>query len=232
MTPSPEKKVARRSNGLSSVLSNPWAKTSGRKSGRRVRFAPLPGEGEGASAHASDEEEGEYDEEDRTAPRRKAEEGRASSPPPSLPLADLPDETEKFSKHFATVARKKNRFQMRRTPLKQRLLPNASQQVLQSPPVGAMAEAFLEADERVGAHQDKGHERSPSSGMMEEEKMQDENGGQQLDDVSAVLHNLSDFLDSWDVDADLAKARTETGQGQQKTAATVTGVDVGVDVDR
>ena len=225
MTPSPEKKVARRSNGLSSVLSNPWAKTSSRQSGRRVRFAPLPGEEEGTSAHASDDE-GEYGE-GRAGPRRdtrKAEEGRASSPPPSLLLADLPDKTEKFSKHFATVARK-NRFQMRRAPLKQRLLPNASQQVLQSPPVGAMAEAFLEADERVGA-QDNGNERSPSSGL-EEEKIQDENAEQHLDDVSAVLHNLSDFLDSWDVDADLAKARTETGQ-EQKTAATVTGMDVGV----
>jgi hypothetical protein len=69
-----------------------------------------------------------------------------------------------------------------------------------------MASAFIEAEKPA---------EKPAANCDEEEPGSWQGDGdtkdEPVDDVSAVIHNLSDFLDSWDVDDELAKARSSSG---------------------
>ena len=54
---------------------------------------------------------------------------------------------------------------------------------------------------------------------QEEEEEPSQRTETQIDDVSAVLTNLDDYLQSWDVDAELAKASRQSQSAQQTPAA-------------
>ncbi|OIW28001.1 hypothetical protein CONLIGDRAFT_634331 [Coniochaeta ligniaria NRRL 30616] len=143
---------------------------------------------------------------------------RASSPPLELSQSELPAEGTKFSKFFYAQARKGP--QVKRSANYKPLLPSASQQTCGSPEPDAMAEAFIEAD-RTRWEQDGGVDGSDPSeeGEGEEEQIPDaeqmSTQEEETDDVTAVLDNLGDFLTSFDVDAELDKARREEQQRER-----------------
>ncbi|KAK0704756.1 hypothetical protein B0H67DRAFT_359513 [Lasiosphaeris hirsuta] len=134
--------------------------------------------------------------------------------------------------------------------IRKSLLPSASQQVCESPAMEAMAEAFLEADETVARHEEcvvkalgDGGVRE-AMGLDDEEEEEEEditfglglgNGEEPeeepvVDDVTAVLDNLDDFLDRWDVEVELAKAGTKERERQSgvRLGGGLSQMDVGV----
>lgn len=124
-------------------------------------------------------------------------ERRAASPPlPPALLASLPPEVEKFQDHF-DVMTKRGSGDAGRRPFRP-MLPSASQQLLSSPPVDAMAERFQAADAQAApapsVFSSPVEKRLPVIQPLEE-------------DISAVLDNLDDFLEVHDVDAELSAAR-------------------------
>ncbi|KAG8675777.1 hypothetical protein FPOAC2_01854 [Fusarium poae] len=110
---------------LASATKNPWESNS---PGRRVSFAPLPNWRASESSMPT-----------TPCPSLTRRQG---SPPPDAPISELPtSEGEKFQKHFNAVSQ---------GPIirhHQRLLPSESQRTVGSPLPGAMADAFLAADQ-------------------------------------------------------------------------------------
>ncbi|KAJ9138573.1 hypothetical protein NKR19_g7775 [Coniochaeta hoffmannii] len=147
---------------------------------------------------------------------RQAPSRRASSPPLELSQSELPAEGTRFSKFFQMQARKGPQVGRRKNY--KPLLPSASQQICASPGVDAMAEAFIEADWTGGEQDisDDNGDHSEEEGEQaldnERQALEEEETGQEIDDVTAVLDNLGDYLNSFDVDADLEKARREEQQ--------------------
>lgn len=187
------------------------------KSKRRVKFAPLPGEEVGIDSKDSDvyEEVSYFDPiGTKTNSLRVARPtARAASPPPSnVNVADagqLPDHDQKFAKHFEVMSKRKKQPSRR----KPRLLPNDSQQTNGSQKVDAMAEAFIQASQirkqgleltQVSAgdnaqNADLSVEKNSSSMAMD--GLEEQENKEPVDDVSAVLDNIGDFLDNtWGVD--------------------------------
>jgi hypothetical protein len=81
-----------------------------------------------------------------------------------------------------------------------------------------MAEAFIEADRTLREQDD--HIEIDNGDGHQEEAMTMDSGDQdaedeEMDDVTAVVQNLGDFLNSFDVDAELALARREERQRQK-----------------
>ena len=137
-----------------------------------------------------------------------------------------------------------------------RLLPSGSQQVCGSPAVEAMAEAFLRGDaeqeryqgegaedERVGQDKEGDMVEEGDRETREEEEEEMEMDGEErletleeavlgeelpVDEVSAVMENLDDFLGgAWHLDAELARARA--GQEREGGVMGAAGLmDVGV----
>ncbi|KAK0706769.1 hypothetical protein B0T26DRAFT_756228 [Lasiosphaeria miniovina] len=210
---------------VDAAISNPWAMPSTKKRShnrikKHVTWAPLPGE-EGASPRDGDEvsqnslhgaEPPYITTLGNPAPRLP----RAASPPPLIVAAEIPARDEKFAKHFAAMAGRRLRTPIPRTSL----LPSASQQFCASPAVDAMANAFIQADEQAtdgtAAVQGdspllpldlRGNTRMEEDGAQGGDRLvQDGEESDATDDVNAVLENISDFLESWDIDAELAKA--------------------------
>ncbi|KAK3683898.1 hypothetical protein B0T22DRAFT_469128 [Podospora appendiculata] len=221
---------------VDAAISNPWARSSINKKqkkkakkdkNRRVSWAPLPGEETEQASTPTIDPQTTSNVTDSSASGSTPKRARGASPPPlGTPTTSLPARNQKFGKHFAAMASRRVRAG---TPRKStnRLLPSASQQTCDSPAVDAMAEAFLQADEQLAMYQGatgSDHQEGPSSSQIrtgaadaEEETQEgqtDEDGEEtqleSVDDVTEVLDNLSEFLGSWDVDAELAKARAET----------------------
>ncbi|SPO03538.1 uncharacterized protein DNG_06221 [Cephalotrichum gorgonifer] len=176
---------------LAAATENPWQTDSGRK--KRVSWAPLPGEADN----------------DVDSPARTPGLKRAASPPPAAPIPDELEGAQVFKRHFATVKSRTN-------PIRQRLLPSASQLSQRSPETDAMARAFVAASEsplmssaaRAGVEGSKGvlaGERYGDAGGAVGEGM--EGDADEVDDVADVLANLDDFLTSWDDETDLKQAR-------------------------
>ncbi|KAK4451809.1 hypothetical protein QBC34DRAFT_399596 [Podospora aff. communis PSN243] len=226
------------------AASNPWARPSSRskirkrpKKAKRVSWAPLPGEDPTSSSPGA-----EFLVESSFPGNSRP----ASPPPSRLLApGQLPSENEKFGKHFAAaVAKQRQRGGLARrrssgivgTPLARplrrgvSLLPSASQQVCESPAADAMAEAFIQADEETRAYPEgleEARAELASEGveglgdiehLEENEEMSEEEEDTQktVDDVTDVLNNLDDFLDRWDVDAELAKARVESEKKERE----------------
>ncbi|KAI3341236.1 hypothetical protein F4824DRAFT_448110 [Ustulina deusta] len=168
------------------------------KSTRRVLFAPLP-----------------HDQEDDS--NQFSTKLRAASPPPPA-LVNLEEENVdgKYRKHFDVMNR---RISVCGTPTlryHQRLLPSSSQQKPESPSVEAMARAFREADAQRLDHADNVAQGSKAdeeeSGFEEvEERPQSpwQHDTQGTDDVAAVMGNLNQFLDVWDIDTEINRNRAE-----------------------
>ncbi|KAK4208896.1 hypothetical protein QBC37DRAFT_431157 [Rhypophila decipiens] len=177
LTPSPQKPKRSRKRRISAVnngqlpstqalvdaaVSNPWLDPSGQRRSKkrqklRVSWAPLPGEGEESSLVVAEDAsstqspacaefpyEPKLSSSIRLRPRSILRSSRASSPPPSSLDKDLPAEKERFGKHFAAVANRRTAKQKRAKTV---ILPSASQQSVGSPPISAMAERFLAAEE-------------------------------------------------------------------------------------
>lgn len=247
MSPSPVKKRAS-SNGRilrrSSTRSGILFKTPGqRKSDRRVHFAPLPGEQELFTTDpAPDEKDAIYEEEDVSyfdpsgrktgtvrMPRTTI---RRASPPPmeisAVEVGALPDHDQKFAKHFEAMSKRKK--PMRKSL---RLLPSNSQQnTSASQEVGAMAEAFIQASQtRKKGLELAVEKRAEAECRLEnEEKMsvpvamdifEDQENVEPVDDVSAVLDNLDEFLDNtWGIETSTDDRPTDETQSKQEKETT------------
>lgn len=183
---------------LQAALENPWQTSSRPK--KRVSWAPLP-----------DEPDFESQEAEPTSSRSQFS---RASPPPSDPIPDDGETTgAAFKNHFVSVKR-------RTKPLRQCLLPPASQRLQWSPKTDAMAQAFVAA-ETVPQPDFKG-----GSELGEDKENLDQ---EPLDDVDAVLENLGDFLNAWDVDTDLEKSRASLGSATAVGAASGNGLfDMGL----
>ncbi|KAH0421028.1 protamine p1 [Colletotrichum camelliae] len=204
MSPSPERprrrpKRARVSGGhlpstqnlLAATVNNPWDATP--RPAKRVRWAP-------------EVEGGDFpDGSDPVTPLVT----RTASPPPELAVADLPTgEDDQFQKHFQAVSR--------RTKITHRLLPSASQQLLESPGPMAMAEAFVTAD-ALGAKASAAPEALMVAHDVPRASQQPSQlVSQEVDDVDAVLENLNEFIDMCDVQADLERTKEEERQEREK----------------
>ncbi|KAL1881987.1 hypothetical protein VTK73DRAFT_3316 [Phialemonium thermophilum] len=199
------------------ALSNPWKTKS--RARRRVTFAPLPGEDD---THDDKDQTPAADRVgDAEQPTTPVVEGpyrvRVASPPLQISPAELPAVSDRFGKHFATVARKGHQVH-RQGRVGRCLLPSESQQRCSSPAFDAMAEAFLRADQHAasGAGSTKtnmGSEGTPDYNVIDQHnndavaEVEDVAPSNDVDDVTAVLNNLDEFLDSFDVDVELEKAR-------------------------
>ncbi|KAL2107723.1 hypothetical protein VUR80DRAFT_4839 [Thermomyces stellatus] len=187
---------------LAAATENPWQSSS--KPKKRVSWAPLPHEVDG----------------DMCSPAPTPSFRRAS-PPPATPIPDdVVEGAEVFKKHFTTVKR-------RTDPVRQRLLPSASQQSQRSPEPEAMARTFVTAESPLGS--------SPTTNIEGVEQKRDEAGvegeGEKMeeapvDEVDDVLANLGDFLTTWDVETDLERAKAEERAGATATRG-ILGVEVG-----
>lgn len=223
MMPSPSKKRASSDRSILRGLRNTTRGSFGApmspKLKRRVTFAPLPGEEATVLAACGSENGGIYVEEDvsyfdakgnKTASIRiTRSQTRAASPPPSdVPDAsgdELPDHDHKFARHFQAVSRRKKEP----TRKVQRLLPAESQQTNSSQAVDAMAEAFIQASqtrkkscELVESVDDNTRLTQPSlekdANPSIVDAVEQAENIEPVDDVSAVLDNIDDFLDnSW-----------------------------------
>lgn len=249
MTPSPIKKRVS-SNGsiltCSSTRSGILFKTSEpQKPARRVHFAPLPGKEEAfITEPETDDTDGIYDEEDISyfdpsgqktgTVRLPKPTTRVASPPPtemsSVEAGVLPDHDQKFAKHFEAMSKRK-----KPTRKSLRLLPSESQQGT-SPrqEVGAMAEAFIQAsqtrrkglelavEKKAEAEREYGHvEKAFTPVAME--VFEDQENVEPVDDVSAVLDNLDDFLDNtWGIDMGVNdRPADEAHSNQEKKPASI-----------
>jgi hypothetical protein len=206
-------KLQRRKSALSNSR-----KDRAKRAHLRVSFT-LPGEG--ASSSPATNTDPDQTLEGAELPSREAESPslvrkasgqapsrRASSPPLELSQSELPQEGARFSKFFRVQARKGP--QVRRPGNYKPLLPSASQQTCGSPQVDAMAEAFIEADRtRRDSADSSEKEEEGEQGFDTRETSPEAEETQEIDDVTAVLDNLGDYLNSFDVDAELDKARRE-----------------------
>ncbi|KAK8107475.1 uncharacterized protein PG998_009488 [Apiospora kogelbergensis] len=180
---------------------NPWSSPVVR-SNRRVSFAPLPCEEKGSAGMASPQA------------------SRPASPPPAItPTADDDDTDYRFHKHFDAM---KNRGgHPTKLGVQECLVPSDSQQMIMSPEVGAMAEAFREADgfhvpnvlvSTASPHNDE--EALPTGSCHQDDKSAVEapqspwrEESQGFDAVAEVMLNLDDFLNpQWGEESDLGMA--------------------------
>ncbi|KAF7551995.1 hypothetical protein G7Z17_g4637 [Cylindrodendrum hubeiense] len=167
---------------LASATKNPWGLTV---SQRRVSWAQLPHEM--SSPTTGD-----------VIPSPLEARGRQLSPPPAIPIAELPtSEDAKFHDHFTAVARQTK-------GLRQRLLPTASQRTLGSPEAQAMAEAFLAVDQ-LRKPSLGGQSMDNAGSQRESERTQESQ--EPLDIVEDVIREMGGYLDTWNVDTELDIAR-------------------------
>ncbi|OTB14766.1 hypothetical protein K445DRAFT_318668 [Daldinia sp. EC12] len=175
---------------------------------RRVSFAPLPNE-----------------DNMNTSPVFNTI--RAASPPPqTLVNAGDEDVDNQFQGHFDAMKLRTN-DRNDRLRLQPRLLPSPSEQKPASPHIGAMAEAFREADAYVARTREdlvEAKQKDSANNFSDKvaenivEDMADieqspwRKESQGIDHVADVLENLDDFLDAWDVNVELQKARQESSR--------------------
>ncbi|KAF4624666.1 hypothetical protein G7Y89_g13502 [Cudoniella acicularis] len=199
------------------ALNNPWtsnskkAESSSRISTKRVSFGKLPTQYE------------ELDFENNIVSKRP------HSPPPPKDIVslgeDIPDDSPvftRFKSHFKAAQHFKQ------------LVPNEDDHLIKSsPPVGAMAEAFIAADREVSIEQerqrtssnstsrhlkprsdnatwcdsprrDKSGTNSPEISFSKSNNGNDHLGDLDMDDI---LEEVQGFFEDWSVDAELKKAR-------------------------
>lgn len=145
-----------------------------------------------------------------------------SPPPPARTLVDdLPIEVTLFQNHFAKVDSERNMFKPK--TLKRPLAEDADlvQQFSGdgSQPVDAVARRFAEAD----AASVRAAAKKPRSSILSKPTSsprlleQNEENEQPVDDVSAVIDNLGDFLGGWDVDVELTQSAREREQNEAQS---------------
>ncbi|KAF3070812.1 hypothetical protein GL218_00628 [Daldinia childiae] len=165
---------------------------SSQKAKRRVSFALLP------------------DEDDVDTPP-VFNTTRVTSPPPQMVVNTEDDDIDnQFQGHFEAMKLRANNRNVR-LRLQPRLLPSPSQQKPTSPHIGAMAEAFREADAYSAyARESLVKNREEDIADVEQSPWRKESQG--IDHVADVMENLDEFINAWDVNAELQKARQESGR--------------------
>ncbi|KAK7414654.1 hypothetical protein QQX98_006511 [Neonectria punicea] len=173
---------------LASATKNPWKADV---SQRRVSWAPLPHEVSISTTSVA-------------MPPPLEARGRQVSPPPTIPIAELPTSGDaKFHEHFTAVAN-------RTKGLRQRILPTASQHTLGSPEAQAMAETFLSADQLRKSDKE---EQDGDNARSHREPENVHESQEPLDIVEDVIREMGGYLNAWDVDMELDQAR-KTGSFQ------------------
>ncbi|RYP88213.1 hypothetical protein DL769_000311 [Monosporascus sp. CRB-8-3] len=180
---------------------NQWS--SAKSSNRRVSFAPLPND------------------DDPTEDYPLNAVRHASPPPENMVEVGDEDVNETFRKHFDAIKRRIDRSDPPKLRFRQRLLPSSSQQRPMSPAVGGMAEAFQQADALIAVQQriltnDNVTEPTGEAAADVAQSPWQSQGPSQTDDVAAVLGNLDQFLDAWDVDTAIEQAKLETAPGKSE----------------
>lgn len=201
------------------------------KPNRRVTFAPLPGEQKPDLSEAEirddelcvEEDVPYFDPEGETTSSIRVPKlmTRPCSPPPlnvgTVDSGELPDHDERFARHFEAMSKRKKK-PSRSIP---RLLPLDSQQTNGSQGVGAMAEAFIQASQiqkkgtklietTVAEHAQKA---CISTGHLDNQE-----NIEPVDDVSAVLDNLDDFLENtWGAVMSMDNDTEKEAQTQKQT---------------
>ncbi|RYP70131.1 hypothetical protein DL771_005643 [Monosporascus sp. 5C6A] len=180
---------------------NPWS--SAKSSNRRVSFAPLPND------------------DDRTEENPRTAVRHASPPPENRVETGDEDVNETFRKHFDAIKRRIDSSDPPKPRIRQRLLPSSSQQRPMSPAVTAMAEAFQQADALIAIQQriltnDRVTEPTGEAAVGVAQSPWQSQGQSQTDDVAAVLGNLDQFLDAWDVDTAMEQAKLERAPGNSE----------------
>ncbi|KAI8958407.1 hypothetical protein F5Y11DRAFT_336224 [Daldinia sp. FL1419] len=142
---------------------------------------------------------------------------RAASPPPeTLVNAGDEDVDNQFQGHFDAIKQRANKSSIHSQP-QQRLLPRFSQQRLTSPHISAMAQAFREADAYAvcasgnPAEDNEENDTDDVSRDIANVKQSPwRKESQDIDHVADVMENLDDFINAWDVNVELQKARQES----------------------
>ncbi|KAI1266394.1 hypothetical protein F5Y18DRAFT_383488 [Xylariaceae sp. FL1019] len=177
------------------------------RSDRRVSFAPLPDEASGDSGNQ---------------PIERAL--RACSPPPLEAIdPDAEDVGGRFSNHFDTMNRRLNgEAPAPKLGFQQRFLP-FSQEIAQSPSIGAYAEAFQDADALQANDQSIDESREDE---MKEPQSPWQRQSQEVDAVDEVMANLDQFLDVWTVDKEIDKHRGQLDDGVEADNRSITDMDL------
>ncbi|KAI1153251.1 hypothetical protein F4825DRAFT_271360 [Nemania diffusa] len=188
------------------------------KSNKRVLFAPLPHEQENNNSQPST--------------KLRA----ASPPPPALVDIEEEDVNGRYRNHFDVMNRRLTENRMSNLRYHHRILPSSSQQKPESPSIEAMADAFREADaQRLDYNEDvvestEMDEREADGTEVQETEERPQSPWQQdsegIDDVAAVMGNLPDFLDVWDVNVEIDRNRAELNEVESHGALSNT--DMGI----
>ncbi|KAJ6439408.1 choline oxidase [Purpureocillium lavendulum] len=197
VTPSPERTRQRRgcagevidNRRRVSALKNRWSVP---RTSRRVSWR-LPDEDAERDRFADCEER-----EHQSSPVHKS---RTASPPPATPIGELPTlDSDRFRKHFAAVA-------SRTDGLRQKLIPTASQEIAHSPGLQGMAIKFLATEDArpIEETSESGAEHGPDAGHCQAHQAHESQ--EPMDVVDDLFREMDDFLQVWDVDAELDQAR-------------------------
>ncbi|KAK5997706.1 hypothetical protein PT974_00062 [Cladobotryum mycophilum] len=222
MTPSPERRFRhlKREPGsqlpstrkiLASVMKNPWRNTT---SSKRVSWAEFQPEQESPCRANQSSSRSLL----LSTMHKKV---RSGSPPPTTPLSKMSiSDDMRFRGHFTAIANRSGQ-------IVQRLLPTTSQQILYSPEPQAMAEKFLAADDvampepldtttleetEVPVEPEEQEEQEEAVDPVDSTDPADDTQDP-MDIVEDIFNEMGDFLQTFDVDAELDEARKSDKPG-------------------
>ncbi|KAK4077008.1 uncharacterized protein Triagg1_3975 [Trichoderma aggressivum f. europaeum] len=218
--------VASTSHGiLVSSKNRAWRSTTAKK---RVSWAPLPHETDGSGDKTSSETD--------TSSSSSRGRDRAVSPPPppstSLASDSLTERDMKFSHHFAAVADRSKGTQPQSVPTTSGHGSRSSDRGRQAPvsAVQIASPTRINGPSKLNLHRgEKGSAKVTSRGWDDD--------NDPTDIVQDIFNEMDDFLQVWDVDAELDEARkaekVQAAAGKKKKAETWSDLDMdmGMDMD-
>ncbi|KAK2589933.1 hypothetical protein QQS21_012386 [Conoideocrella luteorostrata] len=125
---------------------------------------------------------------------------RQGSPPPETPISDLPKTDNKFSKHFAAIANRRDEH--REDPV-----PINSQQKGLSPGPLTMAETLLVADTVAHTDDEAAQPRDKADNEASTCLTCDRASEEPMDIVEDMVREMGGFWDTWNIDAELDHAK-------------------------
>ncbi|EGR44569.1 uncharacterized protein TRIREDRAFT_112052 [Trichoderma reesei QM6a] len=205
------------------LLSGKKGASGSTASKKRVSWAPLPHE---ETASAGEEVSSETN--TSSSPSRGRERAVSPPPPPSTGLASdsLEERDMKFSHHFAAVADRCKGTQLQSAPTASG--DGSCSHGPESPVTAGKIASWAEIT------------NSPQVNLQEAERGAAKltggwDGGEESTDiVEDIFNEMDDFLQIWDVDAELKEARKADkarAAGEKKQDETMPEVDMGMDVD-
>ncbi|KAK1239354.1 hypothetical protein MKX07_008842 [Trichoderma sp. CBMAI-0711] len=202
------------------LLSGKKGASGSTASKKRVSWAPLPHE---ETASAGEEVSSETN--TSSSPSRGRERAVSPPPPPSTGLASdsLEERDMKFSHHFAAVADRSKGTQLQSAPTAS---GDGSCSHGPESPVAAGKFAEIINSPQVNPEEAEKGAAKLTGGW--------DGGEESTDIVEDIFNEMDDFLQIWDVDAELKEARKADkarAAGEKKQDETVPEVDMGMDVD-